>query len=571
MIFIGQQCKDKENYVRNVAKWLGKDNIIYDEFTFEEGERPLDEILKGLDKSELFVLFLSNNALESEWVKTEVTGAKTRLDDAIICKVFPIIIEEGLKYNDPRIPSWLRDNYNLKPIQRAQVAAKRIHSKLRELSWKKHPQLKVRQNLFVGRNDKQEEFEERIHDFDKDKPTVIVASGMPGFGRRTFLHKALCKTSIVEDSYRSSTIFLDRNASIEDFILKLNDLGFVDFGDDLLSLLSKSVAEKILLIHRVMEEVYINNEIITIIDDACILSFERTVTAWFAEAIEQYSKSNFPIFCLASRFKVPFHNRPNNNKYYFVELTELNPKERKRLFAQLLEIEKVVISKEDFADVLNLLFGLPEQIMFAVDLLKDDNLTKLSDKLPVLTDYNSDKASILLTKYEGNNQALEFIRLLAQFEIISSDFIFSIVPEEEYYPILESLVAEHVCELIGIDGEIIRLSDVIRDYIKRNKLYVTDEFNKSIETQVCKLVKDDDIFQKDSSEFIFAIKESLLIGVHIDESLMIPSHYLRCMKDLYYNKENNKRIIELADIILEKKDNIDIGIIKMVPIGWTVY
>ncbi len=31
--------KDKEHYVRNVANWLGKENIIYDEFTFEEGEK----------------------------------------------------------------------------------------------------------------------------------------------------------------------------------------------------------------------------------------------------------------------------------------------------------------------------------------------------------------------------------------------------------------------------------------------------------------------------------------------------------------------------------------------------
>lgn len=37
--FLSHSSKDKEHYVRNVANWLGKENIIYDEFTFEKGEK----------------------------------------------------------------------------------------------------------------------------------------------------------------------------------------------------------------------------------------------------------------------------------------------------------------------------------------------------------------------------------------------------------------------------------------------------------------------------------------------------------------------------------------------------
>lgn len=55
--FLSHSSSDKDSYVRNVANWLQKDNIIYDEYTFEEGEKPLDEIINGLNKSEIFVLF----------------------------------------------------------------------------------------------------------------------------------------------------------------------------------------------------------------------------------------------------------------------------------------------------------------------------------------------------------------------------------------------------------------------------------------------------------------------------------------------------------------------------------
>ncbi|HFD33230.1 MAG TPA: TIR domain-containing protein [Gammaproteobacteria bacterium] len=560
--FLSHSSKDKDYYVRKVANWLGKDNIIYDEFTFEEGEKPLDEIIKGLEQTEIFVLFLSENALKSDWVIKEICEAKIKLESNDIDKFFPIIIEDGLTYDDPRIPQWLRDNYNLKPIKRAEVAARRIHKKLRELSWSKHPELKKRQNIFVGRNDKQEEFEERIHDFDREKPTVIIASGVSGVGRRTFLSRALFKTNITDSRHKPSAIILDRNVSIEDFILKLNDLGLIDIGKDVLSLASKTIDEKISIIHKIMKASYESKEIIFMVDEGCLVNYKREISDWFIKTINSYEGSNLPVFCLASRYKVHFKSRPRNNKFYFIELNELNPNERKRLLTQLLELYKVKLDANDFNDIYELLFGFPSQVMYAVDLVREDNITNISDKLPVLAEYNSDKAAVLLSQYEGNEVELDFIRLLAQFEVISLDFIFSIVDEEIYYPILEKLASECIVELIGIDGEIVRLNDIIRDYIKRNRLYVTDEFAVEIKKQVVNIAKSDDIFERDSSEYIFTLKEMLKEGEPVNEDLLIPSHYLRCMKDLYYNKGNLDRIIELADIILQKKATLEAGVLQ---------
>ena len=560
--FLSHSSKDKTNYVSNVASWLGKDNVIYDEFTFEEGEQPLEEILKGLNKSELFVLFLSNNALDSDWVKNEISEAKIRLDSSLISKVFPIIIEDGLTYEDERIPDWLRDNYNLKPIKRSQVAAKRIHNKLRELSWSKHPNLKKIQSLFVGRNEKLEEFEQRIHDFDTKKPITIIASGFPGVGRRTFLHQALCKTKISESYHKPSAIVLDRNVSIEDFIFKLNDLGLIDFEDELFSLTEKQIMAKILIIHRIMKAAYDAKEIIYLVDDGCIVNYKRELSQWFVDAINSYQECCFPIFCIASRYNVNFRSRPRSDRYYFIELNELNPNERKRLLTQLLEIHHLELKKNDFEDISSLLFGFPDQVMYAVDLIREDYITPITDKLPALAEYNTDKATFILRKYESNNDALEFIRLLAQFEVMSSDFIFSIVPEDKYYSILEELASEHIVELIGIDGEIIRLNDIVRDYIKRNRIYLNDIFSKKIKEHVKSLVNSDDILHRDSSEFIFTLKESLREGIDVDERLLIPSHYLRCMKDIYYDRGNLDRVISLADLILQKKETLEIRVLQ---------
>lgn len=560
--FLSHSSKDKKEYVRNVANWLGKDNIVYDEFTFEEGEKPLDEIVKGLDRSNLFVIFLSENALSSSWVQREIVEAKARLEGEELKKVFPIIIDDRLTYEDKRIPDWLRDNYNLKPIKRAQVAAKRIHNRLRELSWAKHPLLKKRNTIFVGRNDHQENFEERIHDFDKVKPSTIIVSGFSGVGRRTFLHRALYKTNITECSNKPSSILLDRNVSIEDFILKINDLGLVDLKEKIFSLSDKSVEEKIKIIHSIMDAAYSSKELIYLVDDGCIVNYERCISGWFLDVINSYTTNEFPIFCIASKYNVNFRNRPRNEKFYFVELSELNSNERKRLFKQLLDLYEVNLDKRSFDDISELLSGFPDQAMFAVDILHCDPATKISDKIPLITDFNTDKASILLNKYDSEDDVLDFIRLLAQFEVISSDFIFSLVPEDKYYPILEKLAAEHIVELIGLDGEIIRLNDIVRDYIKRNRIVLNKDISDKIQAQVKKIIGTDELFERDSSEYIFTLKEALKNNIQIEDKLLIPSHYLRCMKDLYYGKGNLDRIIELADIILQKEKNLEYRVLQ---------
>lgn len=560
--FLSHSSKDKDSYVRAVANWLGKDNIIYDEMTFEEGEKSLDEILSGLNRTEIFVLFLSDAALESDWVKKEIIEAKIKLDNGEISKIFPIIIDHDITYEDDRIPSWLTENYNLKPIRRARVAARRIHQKLRERSWSKHPQLEKRQNIFVGRNDKLEEFEERIHDFEQNKPIAIIASGMSGVGRRTFLHRALYKTNITGMSHKPSSIYLDRNVSIEDFILKLNDLGLIDLGNDILSLITKTIDEKREIIGKIMLEAYKSKELIYILDDGCLANYKREISPWFQELIDEFGKFDYPIFCCASRFNVAFQNRPRNSKFYFVELNELNHNERKRLFSQLLDLYSIHIERDDFVMIADLLFGLPDQVMYAVDLLKEDNISPVIKKLPLLQQYNADKASVIIQSYESNDDAMEFIRLLAQFEVITTDFLFSIVQEEKYLPILERIAAENICELIGIGGEVVRLNDVIRDYIKRNKLFIKNEFSKLIRNLVTDFIKEEEFFERDSSEYIFTIKELLREGHPVDEKYLIPSHYLRCMKDLYYNKGHLDRIISLADTILQKETTLEMGIIQ---------
>ncbi len=95
--FLSHSSKDKGRYVAQVAAKLAP-NIEYDELTFEEGMGNLEEILSALGRSDIFVLFLSENSLESEWVRREITEAKMRLETGELKRFFPIVIDRSISY-----------------------------------------------------------------------------------------------------------------------------------------------------------------------------------------------------------------------------------------------------------------------------------------------------------------------------------------------------------------------------------------------------------------------------------------------------------------------------------------
>jgi hypothetical protein len=553
--FLSHSSKNKDSYVRVVAQKLKKENISYDEFTFEDGEKTFDEILKGLERSELFVFFISNDSLESEWVKSELCEIKKIIDRGDSKIVYPIIIDNNIKYDDKRIPRWLVSEYNLRPISKPSVAARRIHQKLREIWYSKNSLSASISQVFVGRNSFLSDFEDRFYDFDQNKPVVIFVSGLNGVGRKTFIKKALEKTNVIKN--QPELIYLDSDSYIEDFIFKINDLGFVDIDYDLKNLSNKTIQEKSKIVYAMISAIRDAGEVVFIIDNGCIINYRNEVSGWFLSLIDECEDSSCPVFCVISKKKVPFKNRPRiNDKYYFINLPELSVDERKWLLKNIFDKSKLSISTEDFSSVVDVLSGLPDQARFAVNAIKESK-TRIVDTIPIISEYVNDGAAIFLKDYESDEKTLDLIRMLAQFEVISQDFLFSIVSEEFYYNVVEKLVAESIIDQVGYDSSMLRLNDVIRSYIRRNKLNVKDEFKIKINEHVKNLLGSEDILLVDSSDYIFSLQESLKNGYKVDDGFLIPSHYIRSIKEIYYSKGNMDRVIELAYIVLQNENNMD--------------
>lgn len=151
-VFLSHSSKDKE-FVRRVADIIGLNICIIDECEFEIGMKNIDEIFRGIGKSDIFVYFISQNSLESDWVKKELNIANERIINFSERKmqIYPIIIDSSINYSDDRIAEFLKngnDSYNLRHILKPEIAARKIKTQLVKLEMAQDRIFEERKNYY---------------------------------------------------------------------------------------------------------------------------------------------------------------------------------------------------------------------------------------------------------------------------------------------------------------------------------------------------------------------------------------------------------------------------------------
>ena len=563
--FLSHSSDDKEKYIRQVSKLLRKEVQIFDEATFEAGMSPSEEIIHGLDETSLFVLFISNSALDSTWVKDELKLAKKQVDEGDIDRIYPIIIEENITFQDPRIPSWMKENLNIQHIKQPKVAARKINSRLREIIWKNHPTLKEREKIFVGRNDKINNVETRFDDFSNAYPIVFIASGLNTIGRKSFMKYALKKANVIRTSYEFPQISLESNDSIEDFILKLDDLGFSD-SVQVQELLKTSVEDKIDIAASLVNSMILEKERVLIEDKGSIIQFDGEVVDWFQSIISKVKDCEHLSFCISSKFRANRRLSFSNPSFYMEEIPELDKAERNGLLSRYSKFKKLEIENKDLSFFSDLLTGYPEQVIYTVDLIDESSVFEAKKKSHLIQEYATDKAKLIVDSLRDDEKSLNFLYFLSRFEFISFELLFELVSEEEYFPILSKFICSSVCERLGATGDYIRVSEIIKDYVARSQFGMPLEFEEKLRAHVSEFIKNYSDDNRDISDYIFSIQEALSTGNNIPDKFLIPSYFLKTIKSLYDKggATNYKEVLRLADRVLLNETFLHSNIVEHV-------
>lgn len=563
--FLSHSSKDKNHYVRKVASLIRKEVRIFDEETFEKGMPTIDEIYRGLDETSLFILFISEHSLKSPWVQKEIIEAEDKILNNDLKIFYPIIIDENISHRDERLPLWMKEKINIQLISKPEVAARKINSRLIELSWRIHPRLKERKQIFVGRNEKIKQIEERIDDFSMPSPTVIICSGLQSIGRKTLLNHSLAKANIVREYYEFPTISLSSQDSIEDFILKINDLGFTEVAK-IADVIKGSIEEKIELGKKLSETIQREDERILIEDNGVLVQGDGKIVDWFVEIANKISKKEYLTFIVASRNRVNLSINREHPFFYALSLAELEQSERNGLLKRYAEFEKLTLNREDISFFADILTGYPEQVFFAVDTIKEKGINETKKQSHIIQQYGADKAKIVLDYFKDDNDTLELIYLISRFEFISYGLLFEIVDEKKYAPFLDKLFRSSVCERVGSTPDYFRISEVIRDYVSRNNFGKSSIFEKKIREHINSFMEQmkNESENYDISDYLFSAQESLKNGDKVPDSLLIPSVFVKTIRQLYNEKKNYQDALVLANRILVKEKTIHQNTISQV-------
>lgn len=553
--FLSHSSKDKD-LVRKVAQQLGNKNCVLDEISFDPGRKTLEQIFSELDSSDIFVLFISNESLESTWVKKEINRAKENLSNDYLDRIIPIIIDENVTYSDTRIPKWIAKPYNLKFIENEVIILKKIRQALKEVNFKKTKFNQEIEKNFVGRNDEMEKFENDINNIDNWTPTYIIAYNyFEGIGRRTFLKNALRKYELTNYLDSPTTITIDSKESIENFIYKLNTISkipeILDYDFSVLS-----IESKIEIAVKLLKQFMDYKELVFVIDEGGIVLPNNTIVDWFKNLVNNELFDNNLILCLISKFRPNEVKLRREKKSLVYRIPELSKPESKNLFLRLLKIYQLEnLRREDKEFFIEHLNGIPSQIIYAVNLIEINPL-EAKKNINEIVEYSDRFSSTILNHLKDTPNAYQLAIFLSTNEIFSVDLINKVFGENDYTSAaVQKLFDLSLFNFVFGGYEYVKLNPTLSDFINRSKIRIDNEYNDRLNNVTKELLKEDldKIIIDDYSEFMITLQNMLVNEIKIPKKYFIPSLIIKnVIKE--YDKGNYDYVIRICLELLENSN-----------------
>jgi len=419
--FLSHSSEDKE-YVDIVARRLSRSRVVYDRQNFEPGEDFRDSIRKGLDGSEIFVLFASARSLASTWVKFEIDEAETRRIAGRLKSILVVVIDPILKPSD--LPLWMQKGLFISQSRPSQ-AARIVLAKLMEHEGAD------RQTLFVGREDLLSEIaRELLPPGGAPTPQVVVFSGLEGVGRRSVARRAL------KDNLSLSfgpVLLLEETDDTESLYLQLLEDANAfttreQFKDAIRDFQAASIADQAKLITREIEAIAKDNAATIIVDQGALIEdsgmFTDRATAIFAEVIASPSE---PYVIVVQRRRPPLAQSRGINRIPSFAVSPLSLDATRRLLVQTLKSASIPAPADDVVQELTgYLDGYPPAVQLAVAYAQRYGIDALVADKSSLVDLKVRTFDRVLTKLQLDASDRQILRILGIEPGLSLDVLATI-------------------------------------------------------------------------------------------------------------------------------------------------
>ena len=566
-IFLSHSSKDKK-YVRPIFDYFGGDRCIFDEMTFEIGMPTLEEIFKGIAETDIFVFFISNDSLDSDWVKKEIYTAEKQLnnDAKRLSQIFPVIIDDSITYTDERIPDFLKQGfgaYNLRHIQSYKVACKKINDQLTKLRMERDLNYGKKLTFFYGRDMEKKRFKDCFDERDENGKIkhikCLVISGIDGIGRKSYARAVLKDSEIMEQYYFPLSISLSKNDTIDDLILKLSfDLGLGIYTVDDISRLGTMdskidvLSDLICTAQRYREQIFIE-------DDMCIVKSSEIVY-WFDRVLQKIGNSITLI--VITHLSLNPYRYIKNKDIFSISLQNLEPSDTYGFLRGYSKLSGIPFEDEDIDFFSQILSGYPLQVQYCVDLAKANNSIKYvkdhSYEVADIPKANSAKILDIIIEENLVKEYNGFLALMAQLGTIPVNLLENIIKINPVYKEIYNRIRMFtICSFVGTSGEYIKLNSIIRDYILRIGFELTPDIKEMLNQNIEQFIErvDDPEYMNYLSfaEFSYYVKENLKKNNLIPNKFLYSTIYVKTIIELY--NSGIRKYDRILDLVKEMKQS----------------
>ncbi len=408
--FLCHSSQDKD-YVRVVARRLGRAKVVFDELSFAAGHDFRDEIVVKLASSSLFVFFVSRASLGSCWVGYELDEASWQKTHGDLQGQLAIIIDSTVTFAD--LPRWMQRFRALiqpRPVQ----AAREIERELLALA----PGLAERP--FVGRQELQRAFVSQLAVPMDVAPHVFWVVGLEGIGRRSYLSRILQDNlGLTLGPYR----VVDAASTLEDlYVWLVDETGTVETR---LQLAEQSAAFRSLAEPDQLREVGVQFDALCatrfvpcLIDRGGLLGEDGQVRAPYQDLVRFFVAAEEDRYLALVGTRAAQDGGPAEDRQALQRIGPLRTPEARLLLQLLLRRAEVAISEEALAELTEYLGGYPPAAYFVARQIGTYGVDLTVADKSLLVDFRAKRFTRFLADLRLSELEWAVLRYLASEESI---------------------------------------------------------------------------------------------------------------------------------------------------------
>jgi hypothetical protein len=550
--FLSHSSKDKW-FVSKVFEILGESQCEYDEKTFDYALN-VHAIRTALNRSNLFVMFLSENSISSTFVSEEQRSALEKRGKNIIRQVIVFAIDDT-SYRE--LPEWMREINIVQRLSSPKACARRVQSIL----WAMQAEVERQVEFYLGRDEDEAAIRKALSMPAVETPIALHAVGYYGVGRRTFIRESLKKFLP-----RVCEVFVELNIEkfdgFEEIYRKIYEAHHVSSLETRLSDFDKfskmSIEQKSQEVACMIAEMSSQGEFIIFVDEGGVYTDSGDYQKHLLLLLTELSDQGKPVVGFSQTRMMPYHLRESYGRTFHRHIQPLNEETTKELLSLKLKAMNIEFNSGDIDVISEFLDGHPFNVRFAVNFISSYGIKSIVSDPSALIEWKNKRAKEFLERIEFAQIDTDILAALSEYVMLSFDTIFAILPHTQKDVAARLRVLEEFCCIERKQGYF-TITPPIREAARRDKRFErNDNWKQEIGKAICSALKE----YSDSDHVPVGVLQSATIAAAYGadaprflSALILPSHLLRIAKEFY---DGDKRVLSLqyAKKAYESKDRL---------------